>query len=63
MEVYQCPCCALRFQFSSELVQHLSAEHPDFEVRPKTIEDALLTAGHRHRHAEGYRPAGDGNAS
>lgn len=63
MEVYQCPCCTLRFRFASELLQHVSAEHPDFEVHPKTVEDSLLSAGHPHRHARRYRPSGDANAS
>jgi hypothetical protein len=55
MYVYQCPECQLKFQFASELEQHLSIDHPGFEVTAKTIEDALMSASHRPRHAHGYR--------
>jgi hypothetical protein len=50
MDVYQCPECELRFRFSSELRSHLETDHPEFEVHPKTIEDALLSESHQHRH-------------
>ena len=55
MFVYQCPECRLKFQFASELEQHMAIDHPEFEVTPKTIEDALMSASHRPRHARGYR--------
>ena len=32
MDVFQCPVCALKFRFSSELDQHLSLEHPNFSA-------------------------------
>ncbi len=63
MDVYQCPCCDLRFQFASELLQHVSVEHPQFEVHPKTVEDALLSASHRHRHGRHHHPPPDRNAT
>jgi hypothetical protein len=56
MYVYQCPECNLKFQYASELEQHMSIDHPDFHVTPKTIEDALMSASHRPRHAGGYHP-------
>jgi uncharacterized C2H2 Zn-finger protein len=60
MEVFQCPECQLRFRDSSELEQHLALDHPDFQVTPKTVEDALISAAHRRRHARPYRRDGDG---
>ncbi len=32
MDVFQCPVCALKFRFSSELDQHLKLEHPKFSA-------------------------------
>jgi hypothetical protein len=58
MYVYQCPECDLKFQHASELEQHMSLDHPDFQVTPKTIEDSLMSASHRPRHARGYHPEG-----
>jgi Zinc finger, C2H2 type len=58
MYVYQCPECDLKFQYASELEQHMATDHPDFRVTPKTLEDALLSASHRPHHAHGYRPEG-----
>ncbi|HEX2240692.1 MAG TPA: hypothetical protein VHJ82_06085 [Actinomycetota bacterium] len=62
MDVYQCPDCELRFQFASELTDHLATSHPDFHAEDKSVEDALLKASHRHRHKEGYRAGHDKNA-
>lgn len=61
MNVYQCPCCDLRFLYASELLQHVSIEHPAFEVHPKTTEDALLSAAHRRRHGRVRRPDREAN--
>jgi hypothetical protein len=55
MYVLQCPECDLRFLFASELEQHIALDHPDFHIEPKTIEDALIYASHRPRHARQYR--------
>jgi predicted nucleic acid-binding Zn ribbon protein len=55
MYVYQCPECNLKFAYATEMEQHLSLDHPDFEVTPKTIEDSLMSASHRPRHAGGYK--------
>jgi Zinc finger, C2H2 type len=55
VEVFQCPECDLRFRFASELEQHMSFDHPEFEWTPKTIEDALMAAAHRRRRAPHYR--------
>jgi hypothetical protein len=54
MYVYQCPECNLRFQYATELEHHLRVDHPDFEVTPKSIEDALMSASHRPRHARRF---------
>lgn len=59
MEVFQCPECNLRFRFVSELEQHISIDHPDFQFTPKTIEDSLLQAGHKRRRAPSYKPEED----
>lgn len=50
MDVYQCPDCVLRFRYASELEHHITDEHPDFQITPKTIEDSLIGASRRHRH-------------
>jgi hypothetical protein len=50
MEVFQCPECALRFRNESELKQHLSFDHPDFDWNPATIEDALISSARRRKH-------------
>ena len=42
MDVFQCPVCALKFRFSSELDQHLSLEHPDFSAADDDAEDEVL---------------------
>ena len=62
MDVYQCPDCELRFRYASELEAHISVDHPSFHVTPKTIEDALISSSHKHRHRPGYTPARDTNS-
>ena len=42
MDVFQCPVCALKFRYSSELDQHLAMEHPEFKVEEDDAEDELL---------------------
>lgn len=49
MDVYQCPECDLKFPYPSELQQHLSLDHPDFNVTSKTIENAVMSASNRSR--------------
>lgn len=49
--VFQCPECELRFRFATELDHHLATDHPEFSVEFKSIEDAMLAAGHKRRHA------------
>jgi hypothetical protein len=44
MDVLQCPDCALKFRFESELEQHLRDEHPEFHADPKNVEDSLHKA-------------------
>ncbi len=61
MDVYQCPECDIRFRFPSELEQHITLDHPGFHIGPKTIEDALIAASHKHRHHPTYRPRPDKN--
>jgi hypothetical protein len=61
VDVYQCPECELKFRFASELQEHMSGDHPEFHVTAKTIEDSLIDASHKHRHAQHYRPSPDKN--
>jgi hypothetical protein len=56
MDVFQCPDCELRFRFASELDQHISLDHPEFEWTPRTVEDALMAASHRRKHVPEYHP-------
>jgi hypothetical protein len=56
MPVFQCPDCNLRFLFASELDQHIADEHPDFHADPKSVEDSLLAASRRRRHAPEPHP-------
>ena len=51
MEVLQCPVCALKFRFSSELEQHLSLEHPDFEATARSGDEQALSDARRRRQA------------
>lgn len=62
MDVYQCPECELKFQFASELTDHLATSHPNFHSEAKSVEDELLKAAHRRRHKEGYHAGPDKNA-
>ncbi|MGH2808074.1 MAG: hypothetical protein ACRDKT_12465 [Actinomycetota bacterium] len=62
MDVYQCPGCKLRFALANELLNHITLDHPNFDVRSKSEEDELLSAAHRHRHAQSYRAGNDKNA-
>ena len=40
MDVFQCPVCALKFRFSSELDQHLKLEHPSFSAEDDPVDEA-----------------------
>ena len=51
MEVLQCPVCALKFRFSSELEQHLSLEHPNFEAKARSGDEQALSEARRRRQA------------
>ena len=62
MDVFQCPDCELKFRYASELMQHIEVDHPGFHIDPKSIEDALISASHRHRHKPSYRGGSDRNA-
>ena len=41
MDVFQCPVCALKFRFSSELDQHLKLEHPKFSAEDDERDEAV----------------------
>jgi hypothetical protein len=57
METLQCPRCALRFRFASELRDHLDHDHSEFEVHAKTTSADLLDACHcHHQHPVGNGP-------
>ncbi|MGH2756797.1 MAG: hypothetical protein ACRDI3_03320 [Actinomycetota bacterium] len=62
MSIFQCPDCELRFRFASELVEHVTSEHPDFRSEPKSLEDSLLSAAHLRRRAGSYEPHPTTNA-
>ncbi|MDP9069444.1 MAG: hypothetical protein M3N53_14025 [Actinomycetota bacterium] len=49
MDVMQCPVCALRFRFSSELEEHLSLEHPKFKATPRSGDEEALSEARRTR--------------
>ena len=49
MDVFQCPVCALKFRYSSELDQHLSLEHPGFSAEDEDADDELLREKKRKR--------------
>jgi hypothetical protein len=49
VDVYQCPDCALKFRYSSELDQHLKLEHPNFKSEERSVDDDLIHASRRHR--------------
>jgi hypothetical protein len=45
----QCPVCALKFRFSSELDQHLSLEHPKFRAEARSGDEERLAEARRTR--------------
>jgi hypothetical protein len=49
MDVFQCPVCALKFRFSSELDQHLKLEHPKFSAEDDDAGDAALRERERKK--------------
>ena len=49
MDVLQCPVCALKFRFSSELDQHLSLEHPNFDAKARSGDDEALAEARKKR--------------
>ena len=51
MAVMQCPECPLRFQFSSELEDHLKTDHPDFDAKPRSGDEQALSEARRKRQA------------
>jgi hypothetical protein len=48
VDVFQCPECALKFRYSSELDQHIALEHPDLKVE-EPGNDATSKAALRQR--------------
>lgn len=50
-DFFQCPDCSLKFRFQNELDQHINLDHPEFRAEQRTIEDSLLAASRRRRHA------------
>ena len=62
MDVFQCPDCELKFRYASELMQHIEVDHPEFRIDPKSVEDALISASHRHRHKRSYQAGAESNA-
>ena len=48
MGVLQCPKCEVRLPNAEELKDHLATDHPDFETTASSVENDLLSAGHRH---------------
>ena len=49
MDVLQCPVCALKFRFSSELDQHLSLEHPKFDAKARSGDNEALAEARKKR--------------
>ncbi len=49
VDVMQCPVCALKFRFSSELEQHLSLEHPKFKAEARSGDEQALSDARRTR--------------
>jgi hypothetical protein len=49
VDVLQCPVCALKFRFSSELDQHLSLEHPKFKAEARSGDEERLAEARRTR--------------
>ena len=52
MDVFQCPVCALKFRFSSELDQHLKLEHPNFSAEDVEDGDAVRDQKRKKRDLE-----------
>lgn len=50
MASFQCPACELRFSNERDLDDHLSLDHPNFHIEPKSPEDAYLLERHKRRH-------------
>jgi len=61
METYQCPCCELRFRIANELIEHVSSDHPKFNIDASKAMQALL-GSHRHRHASHHEASSDRNS-
>lgn len=61
MEVYQCPCCELRFRIANELLAHVGADHPGFKMDSAAVQRAL-SGSHRHRHAAHNEASSDRNS-
>lgn len=49
VDVMQCPVCALKFRFSSELEEHLSLEHPEFKAEARSGDDEAVSEARRKR--------------
>jgi hypothetical protein len=47
MHVLQCPRCDVRLPSAAELKDHLATDHPDFAATASSVENDLLSAGHR----------------
>lgn len=47
MNVHQCPFCALRYQWKTELVGHLESEHPTFHHDYPSAGSRLVPDGQR----------------
>ena len=39
MTALQCPVCELKFSSDRDMIDHISLDHPDFDVNPKDPED------------------------
>ena len=59
MDVMQCPVCALKFRFSSELEQHLSLEHPKFKAEARSGDEQALSEARRKRQIRNEAPPKD----
>jgi hypothetical protein len=59
VDVLQCPVCALKYRFSSELEEHLKLEHPKFEATARSGDEEKLSAARRRLQArrEGDAPS------
>lgn len=61
MDVYQCPCCELRFISGSEMKQHMALDHPDVEADTATAEQSRMSS-YKHRHAGRHEASSDRNS-